>query len=182
MRRLLISVAAVVLMLPVTMPAQANTSGAARMDVAGNFTPPLGHQLFCLTNPQHCRGGGANEIKYSEAVGEMLVRVNASVNRSIQPQNDRKDVWSIGVSRGDCEEYALAKRAELIRLGLPASAVRIAMAKTRRGEGHAVVVVRTDVGDLVLDNLTGRIRNWDETGLRWIAMSGSNGRSWQQIR
>ncbi len=151
------------------------------MTIDGSFNPPLGYQLFCLSNPPQCRGGGASEIGYTDSLGALLHRVNARVNRSIQPLSDRKDIWSIGVTQGDCEEYALAKRAELVRLGVPASAVRIAVAKTRAGESHAVVVVRTDAGDLVLDNLNSRISNWDQTGLRWVAIASPNARAWQQI-
>lgn len=182
MRRFLVPLAAILMLAPTAMPSYANVGhGAARMTIQGSFNAPLGYQLFCLTNPRHCRGGGASEVGYTDQLGTLLHQVNASVNGAIQPRSDRKDVWSIGVSQGDCEEYALAKRVELIRLGVPASAVRIAMAKTRSGEGHAVVVVRTDAGDLVLDNLTSRIKNWDETGLRWVAIAGSNAKSWQNI-
>lgn len=182
MRRFLAPLAAVLMLAPAALPSYANVGhSAVRMTIQGSFTAPLGYQLFCLTNPRHCRGGGASEVAYTDKLGVLLQQVNASVNSSIEPRSDRKDVWSIGVSQGDCEEYALAKRAELIRLGVPASAVRIAMAKTRGGEGHAVVVVRTDMGDLVLDNLTARIKNWDETGLRWVAIAGSNPKAWQNI-
>lgn len=180
MRRFLACLAAVALLAPVSIPSYANVSH--RMSIEGSFNAPLGYQIFCLSNPRHCRGGGASEVRYTEQLGALLQRVNSGVNNSIAPRNDTKDVWSIGVSQGDCEEYALAKRAELIRGGVPASAVRIAMAKTRGGEGHAVVVVRTDVGDLVLDNLTSRIKNWDDTGLRWVGIASANARAWQQIR
>jgi len=182
MRRFLGCLAAVALLVPVSIPSYANVSSApARMNIEGSFNAPLGYQLFCLTNPRHCRGGGASEVRYTDQLGTLLNTVNARVNRVIRPRAERKDVWSVGVSQGDCEEYALAKRLELIRGGVPASAVRIAMAKTGSGEGHAVAVVRTNAGDLVLDNLTSRIKNWDETGLRWVAIASANARSWQQI-
>ena len=48
--------------------------------------------------------------------------------------------------------------------------------------GHAVLVVRTDQGDLVLDNLTGTIKPSNQTGLRWVAMTNADGRSWKAIR
>ena len=184
MRRFLVALGAVALLVPAAGPSFANVSnnGLARMRIEGSVNAPLGYQLFCLTNPRHCRGGGASEVSFTDQVGEVLQRVNTSVNRAIQPRSERRDVWSIGVSQGDCEDYALAKRVELIRLGIPAGALRIAMAKTGGGEGHAVLVVRTDAGDLVLDNLTSRIKNWDQTGLRWVAIASSNAKAWQQIR
>jgi predicted transglutaminase-like cysteine proteinase len=36
-----------------------------------------------------------------------------------------------------------------------------------RGQQHAVLVVRTTAGDLVLDNLRNAIVGWDETGYRY---------------
>ncbi|WP_193335488.1 transglutaminase-like cysteine peptidase [Devosia beringensis] len=183
MQRILTFLAVLTLLFPATLPSYGSVGrlGATRMVLEGSFDAPLGYQLFCLTNPRHCRGGGASEVNYTDRLGEMLQRVNSTINGVIRPRNEAKDVWSIGVSQGDCEEYALAKRAELVRLGLPASAVRIAMAKTRSGQGHAVVVVRTNAGDLVLDNLRAQVSNWDETDLRWVAMASSNGRAWQHI-
>jgi predicted transglutaminase-like cysteine proteinase len=182
MRHIVAPLAAVLLLMLLPTLSLADVSNrTVRMPIQGSYNAPLGYQLFCLTNPHHCRGGGASEVGYTEDLGRLLQQVNAGINRAIRPRSDRRDTWSIGVSQGDCEEYALAKRAELVRLGVPASAVRIAMATTRSGQGHAVVVVRTDAGDLVLDNLTSSIKNWNETGLRWVAIAGANGRAWQHI-
>lgn len=142
---------------------------------------PLGMMLFCLKAPKHCRGGGASEVRMTAQVKKALQSVNRSVNRSIRPRNDKGDVWSINVKSGDCEDYALTKRAKLISLGLPASALRLATARTRSGEGHAVLVVRTDKGDFVLDNRTGRVKEWHKTGLRWVAMASANPKVWQTI-
>jgi predicted transglutaminase-like cysteine proteinase len=36
------------------------------------------------------------------------------------------------------------------------------------GEGHAVLTVRTDKGDFILDNLTDKVRQWDQTGYRFL--------------
>lgn len=159
-------------------PAQANT----RLETSGSFTAPVGFQIFCLTNSTHCRGGGASQIQLTGPVMDTLKSVNSRVNRSIAPRGDRRDEWTVNVASGDCEDYALTKRAALIRAGLPASALRIAAATTRSGQGHAVLVVRTNEGDLVLDNLTGGIKLSHQTGLRWVAMTNADGRSWKKIR
>ena len=164
-------------------PALANTgSGAPQLQTSGPFTAPVGFQIFCLTNPAHCRGGGGSQVRLTENVMDTLKSVNNRVNHAIAPRGDRRDEWAINVSSGDCEDYALTKRAALIRAGLPAGALRIAAATTRSGVGHAVLVVRTDQGDLVLDNLTGTIKPSNQTGLRWVAMTNADGRSWKAIR
>lgn len=141
--------------------------------------PPLGYQLMCLKYPNECKGGGKASIEVTSDILAMLKRVNGQVNRAIKPRNDgRADVWSVGVSTGDCEDYVLAKRRALIKAGLPASSLRIAHVKTRAGEGHAVLVVKTNGKDLVLDNLTNTIKPLSQTGYRLVLMSGADPTSW----
>jgi predicted transglutaminase-like cysteine proteinase len=146
---------------------------------AGSKHAPLGYQLMCLQNPAECQGGGASQISATKAIMATLKRVNVAVNNAITPRRDGKaDVWTVSASVGDCEDYAITKRHHLIKAGLPASALRIAYVKTRSGEGHAVLVVRTDKGDLVLDNLVGAIKPFSQSGLRMISMSGANPGKW----
>lgn len=108
----------------------------------------------------------------------LLQRVNNSMNQTIQASRDEDlygaDVWGVrmgsdGRYYGDCEDYALAKRDLLIRQGIPAQALSLVVARTRAGETHAVLVVTTDRGDYVLDNLSYWVRPWREVDYRWIA-------------
>lgn len=140
---------------------------------------PLGYQLMCLKTPEQCRGGGASSISVTADIMALLKRINAKVNRSIRPQYDKgNDVWSASARSGDCEDYVLAKRAALIKAGLPASSLRIAYVKTRQGEGHAILVVKANGKDLVLDNLTSAIRPLGRTGYSVVSMSGANPTRW----
>src|SRR5690606_4847180 len=140
---------------------------------------PLGYQLMCLKSPQECKGGGPASVKATEDVLQVLKRVNAQVNRAITPRKDRgADVWTASASSGDCEDYVLAKRRALIKAGFSASALRIAYVKTRRGEGHAILVVKTSRGDLVLDNLTSAIKPLSQSGYRIVSMSGAIPMNW----
>ena len=51
------------------------------------------------------------------------------------------------------------------------------------GEGHAVLTVRTDKGDFILDNLTDQVRTWDQTGYRFLKRQASdNTGRWVSIR
>jgi predicted transglutaminase-like cysteine proteinase len=140
--------------------------------------PPLGFQLYCLKNPEQCRASGKSSVEATRSMMATLIRVNSSVNWSIKPRNEAGDTWSIDPTYGDCEDYAMTKRSHLIRMGVPASALRIAYVKTSWGEGHAVLVVRTDTGELVLDNLTRAILPIQQTGLRVVSMSGANPNQW----
>jgi predicted transglutaminase-like cysteine proteinase len=141
--------------------------------------PPLGFQLFCLKNPAQCKSGGSSSQSLNSGVLRQIRQVNNSVNHSMRARNDvGVDNWTVGGGSGDCEDFALTKRAALIRQGLSASALRIAYVKIRSGEGHAVLVVHTNRGDYVLDNLTSQIKTLGNSGLRVISMSGANPRAW----
>ncbi len=141
---------------------------------------PLGYQLMCLKTPQECQGGGKAKVTVTTDVMATLKRVNSHVNRTIKPRYDAKgaDVWNANATSGDCEDYVLAKRKALIKAGIPASSLRIAYVKTRKGEGHAILVVKTNGKDLVLDNLTATVKPLSQTGYRIISMSGANPRNW----
>jgi predicted transglutaminase-like cysteine proteinase len=141
--------------------------------------PPLGFQLFCLKNPDQCRAGGSSSQSLNSGVLRQMRQVNDTVNHTMRARNDvGVDNWTVGGGSGDCEDFALTKRAALIGQGLSASALRIAYVKTRSGEDHAVLVVHTNRGDYVLDNLTSQIKTLASSGLRVISMSGANPRSW----
>lgn len=155
------------------------TVGMAAPVVAGSAHAPLGYQLMCLESPQECKGGGKAQVKVTSGVMATLKRVNSHVNRTIRPRNDSgADVWSANVSTGDCEDYVLAKRRALIKAGIPPSSLRVAYVKTRGGVGHAILVVKTNGKDLVLDNLSASIKPLSQTGYRIISMSGANPKSW----
>ncbi len=62
----------------------------------------------------------------------------------------------------------LLKRRTLISLGWPAETLLIAVVRDKRGDGHSVLMVATDHGDLVLDNQEAEILPWYETGYRYV--------------
>ena len=148
---------------------------------------PFAYVKFCIDNPDQCnRTGGSSMVYLTPAKRAQMDAVNRRVNRQIRPVNDAGgldgDVWQIGTSSGDCEEFALAKRQMLLSLGWPARALRIAVARTYAGEGHAVLVVKTNAGDLVLDNRTGLVKPWKSAGLRWVKIqSQENPRLWYSM-
>ncbi|MBB3595728.1 putative transglutaminase-like cysteine proteinase [Rhizobium sp. BK529] len=149
---------------------------------------PFAHVMFCARQPQECEAkGGAAVVALSTYADKQLRAVNASVNRSIVPRNDASgkvsdDVWEVNVKSGDCEDFALTKRDHLIAMGWSSKALRIAVARTPYGEGHAVLVVKTNVGDLVLDNRTNAIKTWDKTDLNWVMIqSADDPRVWYEL-
>jgi predicted transglutaminase-like cysteine proteinase len=69
---------------------------------------------------------------------------------------------------GDCEDYALEKRQALLEAGIPGSALFLAVGHSRATGRHAVLVVSTDSGDYVLDNMTPHIVPWSQAPYIWL--------------
>lgn len=143
---------------------------------------PFAFVRFCVANAADCKASDGQEtVVLTKSERVRLRQINATVNRSIRPQYDNisADVWEADVARGDCEDYVLTKRRALLAAGIPAGALRIAVARTLHGEGHAILLVRTDRGDLVLDNRFDAIKRWNATDLRILKVqSGRNPRLW----
>lgn len=138
---------------------------------------PMAYTQFCLRYPGECRTrkifrGGPIRLS-ADKRGE-LAHVNASVNGHIAPEPNLRglagEAWLIGPDRGDCNDYAVTKRHELMARGWPARALLLSEVVTNWGEHHLVLVVRTVDGDLVLDSLTARIRPWLRAPYRWVRM------------
>ena len=70
----------------------------------------------------------------------------------------------------------------LQRTGVPRSALLITVLRQPNGAGHAVLTVRTDRGDFVLDNLNERILAWNETDYLYLKrQSERNAGEWIAI-
>jgi predicted transglutaminase-like cysteine proteinase len=67
--------------------------------------------------------------------------------------------------------------------GFPANAVRLAVVKTPSGIGHLVLVVSTNKGNLVLDNLSEMVMPWHLTKYQWLKIQSSrDARFWFEIK
>lgn len=154
----------------------------ARLREGSSTLAPFAFIRYCVANPQACRPGAAVHVTWTGQVRATVFEVNRRVNRSIRPRSEAVDAWSEGGTAGDCEDYALTKRWLLIGAGIPTSALRMAVATTAGGEGHAVLVVKTSDGDFVLDNQTNAMKRWNETGLRWLKIaSGEDPQVWRSL-
>lgn len=155
-------------------------TAAAMAPGAATAGSPLGFKVFCLKHADECRASSSAKVELSDAEMSILKKVNLAVNNAIRPSREKrgKDTWVLDARAGDCEDYVVTKRSRLIKLGIPAGALRIAHVRTRRGVDHAILIVRTNQGDLVLDNLTNAIKPISQTGHRILSMSGANPRNW----
>jgi predicted transglutaminase-like cysteine proteinase len=144
-----------------------------RMQTGERAVPPAGFLGFCAKHLSDCLAHSreAAIVELNDERRSQLERVQTRVNAAIRPREDAQHVWDYPtVGTGDCNRYALAKRRDLLALGFPQSALLLATALTERGEGHLVLVVRTDRGDLVLDNRVAHTLDWSELPYRWISM------------
>jgi predicted transglutaminase-like cysteine proteinase len=162
----------------------------AFMRVMGKTSQPVGHHELCSRMPVECNETTRNDdpVQLTVKRWNQLIAVNDNVNTAIEPVTDeelygRQEYWTYPEDgKGDCEDFVLLKRRELIESGWPAGVLLITVVRQTNGEGHAVLTVRTDRGDLVLDNLEPRIKLWGETDYQFIKrQSDRNSGRWVAI-
>src|SRR5262249_45332236 len=126
---------------------------------------PIGWTDFCAQLPRECAGGPTTprDVVLSPTAWKDLVRINRWVNDNIKPMTDLEhwgvvEKWSYpDDGYGDCEDYVLLKRRLLMEAGWPREALLITVVRDKRGDGHAVLTVKTDKGEFILDNQEERI-------------------------
>lgn len=145
------------------------------MRVFGPSQPPYGFVRFCETNPDGCQAQRLIDVRFQptpERLSE-LDEVNRNVNRAIKPATDMEiygvsEYWTLPNDRGDCEDYALLKQKILAERGWPMSALLITVVRDEKGEGHALLTVRTAQGDFLLDNKVDDVRVWNTSNYQFI--------------
>jgi predicted transglutaminase-like cysteine proteinase len=155
--------------------------------VIGEAPPIRGWVDFCLRYPGDCLAAPAapRVITLDGQVWARLDAVNRRVNQSIRLVSDL-DHWGVSErwdyptdGKGDCEDLALLKRKMLLAAGLPRQALLMTAVYNQRGEGHAILMVKTDRGDFVLDSARSQIVAWDATGYRYVMrQSQENPNDW----
>jgi predicted transglutaminase-like cysteine proteinase len=150
---------------------------------------PLGHTRFCFAHPDQCATARPvfRPARKDKLAGKLadLDEVNRRVNRAIRPKADEpglfNDIWRIAPAAGDCDDYAVTKRDELLKRGWSARSLLLAQVQTRGGEAHLVLVARMRIGDFVLDNLSERVMPSSRTTHRWTAIqSVDNPKLWRK--
>jgi predicted transglutaminase-like cysteine proteinase len=133
--------------------------------------PPIGWVQFCETYATECdtKPLEPRDVVLSEKVWNDLRRVNDWANHNIKPMTDTDHYGMIQWWRypddgaGACHSYALLKRRVLMQAGWPRQALLMTIVHEADGEGHAVLTVKTDRGEFILDNLTDDILLWSKT-------------------
>jgi predicted transglutaminase-like cysteine proteinase len=144
--------------------------------VGATARAPIGWLEFCSEYAPECQTKPIEprDVVLTTQAWKDLVRINRWVNDTIKPITDLEH-WGV-VERwnypddgyGDCEDYVLLKRRMLMQAGWPRQALLITVVRDKGGDGHAVLTVKTDKGELILDNQNQDILLWSETGYRFV--------------
>jgi len=131
------------------------------------------------------RPGPARRL--TPALWAELGRVNATLNARIAPEQDltlygTSDYWTLARDLGDCEDYMIAKKQALMARGWAADQLLYAVVEGTVTPYHAVLIVRTDRGEFVLDNMTDRVVPWDASGYRFVVrQSAARPHRWVEV-
>lgn len=157
--------------------AQARQHEASYIGIGPATSVPYGWLDFCGRRPEECNGQPlpAVDARLTAESWKMLDRINRQVNAAIIPVSNLDhwgtilDHWDYPVDgKGDCKIYALYKRKLLLDEGFPRQALLMTIVRDLNDEGHAILTVKTDHGEFVLDNLSNEIRPWNDTGYRFV--------------
>ena len=144
--------------------------------VGATTRAPIGWVEFCVEYKPECntKPSAARDIVLSAKAWADMVKVNAWVNDNIKPVTDLEH-WGVverwnypDDGQGDCEDYVLLKRRMLLDAGWPREALLITVVRDKKGEGHAVLTVKTDRGEFILDNQESQILPWNKTGYQFV--------------
>jgi predicted transglutaminase-like cysteine proteinase len=151
-------------------------SEQAYMMTGEQARPPIGWVQFCADRPHECEVAPTmpRDVVLSTKAWKDLVRINNRVNENIKPMTDLDhygvvEKWTYpDDGYGDCEDYVLLKRRMLIDAGWPREALLITVVRDGKGDGHAVLTVKTDRGEFILDNQNATVVPWYESGYRFV--------------
>lgn len=142
---------------------------------------PKAYRLMCERDSGLCDAdrqaalvaGAGQPAEMTLTRWQNLRSINQRVNDRLLPRDDQdvygtSDFWTAGRFVGDCEDYMISKKQELIAAGWSADQLLYAVVEGIETPYHAVLIVRTDQGDYVLDNLTDHIIRWDLSGYRFV--------------
>ncbi|ABD88676.1 transglutaminase-like cysteine peptidase [Rhodopseudomonas palustris] len=175
-RGLRTALAAAAAVLAMTTAAYAAGERVMYASLGDSARAPIGWIEFCSDTPVECRGSATQprDIVMSQSTWKDLLRINRWVNDNIKPMTDLDhwgvvERWSIPTDGyGDCEDYVLMKRKMLIDAGWPREALLITVVRDTKGDGHAVLTVKSDKGEFILDNQNEEVVAWTETGYRFV--------------
>ncbi|RWG16440.1 MAG: transglutaminase [Mesorhizobium sp.] len=166
------------------------SAGPLFMHTGGRTAQPVGHYELCQRIPIECneRTPNGSPVELTRKLWATMIQVNNSVNIRVKPRTDMEiygveEYWAYPDNGfGDCEDFALEKRRELMAAGVPAGDLLMTVVRQPNGDGHAVLTVRTSLGEFILDNLEPKVLAWNDTVYTYLKrQSTENSGVWVSI-
>ena len=188
-----VAVLAVGIVLGALAPAQAFDTGLPPVTtgavVSSAARPLAAWGDFCRRYPSECRVARSQsaQVTLTPQLWDLVNSVNRKVNRSIEAVTDQEhwgvaDSWDFPTDgMGDCEDFQLLKRKLLAEAGVSRRAMLMTVVLDDADEGHAVLTIRTDRGDFVLDNKRDAVLPWSQTGYTYIKRESQQATGWVAI-
>lgn len=159
---------------------------------SGYVTAPKGFVDFCKRHPDDCKPAPVKPPALNTARMRELNITNMDINDSYKFNTDLpgRDIWQYPTDGfADCEDYALTKRKHLMDLGWPPSSLLMTIVE-KKGEKistwriHAVLTVRTDKGDYILDSELSPAVSWQAASRLYnfvMMQSPENPKLWTRV-
>jgi predicted transglutaminase-like cysteine proteinase len=159
------------------------------ISASGDARAPYAWTDFCKRTPAECRveTGEPERVEMTPKLWKSIVAINSRTNREIEAVTDDDhwgvvDRWDIPTDgKGDCEDYALLKRKRLAEAGVPRRAMPMTVVIDEENAGHAVLMIRTDRGDFILDNKRNAILPWSQTGYVYVKRESQYRTGWTSL-
>jgi len=158
-------------------------------DAAGDARAPYAWNDLCKRSPAECRvnPNEADRVEMTPKLWKTIVSLNSRINREIEAVTDDEhwgvvDRWDLPEDgKGDCEDFALLKRKRLAEAGVPRRAMLMTVVIDEENAGHAVLMIRTDRGDFILDNKRNAVLPWSQTGYVYVKRESQLRTGWTSL-
>ena len=166
----------VLMVLAGSVVTEAMPSDPAYLRMGAVQAPPRGAEDLCVAHVWACRVDGMSSPVSAKSQMTIVTMINREINATVPEISDlaqygELERWALPTARGgDCEDIAMRKKSDLIEAGIAPQGLMLSTVLDRDLNAHAVLVFRSESGDLVLDNLTDRILPWAETGYSFLRM------------
>ncbi len=157
----------------------ASANETAFIKVISASPPPSGAKQLCRQYSWACANKGVVSLSSAQEL-QLVKKINRRVNASTREVTDQsqyktRELWALPTSRGgDCEDFALLKKRDLINAGINPRKLLLATVLDTKRSAHAVLIYRSSQGDVVLDNLTNRVKPWAATNYLFLRMQDPN--------
>jgi predicted transglutaminase-like cysteine proteinase len=156
---------------------------------SGDARAPYAWSDLCRRSPAECRvdTGEDERVEMTPKLWKTIVAINSKTNREIEAITDQDhwgvvDRWDLPTDgKGDCEDYALLKRKRLAEAGIPRRALLMTVVIDEENAGHAVLMIRTDRGDYILDNKRNAVLPWGQTGYVYVKRESQMRTGWTSL-